>query len=123
MGNAFYDEMAAVAVELLADAEFGATLSLTRTTGGTLNPVTGVISGASTSTLSVHAAEMQINQEFAKLLGGTVEQNDKLIIADPQVQLLLTDKITLDGALYGMVKIVPYNPAGTPVAYLAQLRR
>lgn len=123
MSNAFYNEMAAVAVELLADAEFGATLSLTRTTPGVLNPVTGTITGGSTASIPIHAAEIQINNTYAALLGGSIQMSDKLIIVDPQTPLLMSDKVTLDGALYGMVKIVPYDPAGTPVAYMAQLRR
>lgn len=121
--NPFYDDMAAVAVELLGDDEFGMTVNLTRTTPGTLSPITGTVTGGSTTTIPIHVAEIQINNAYAALLGGSIQITDKLIMVDPQTALQMTDKIALDGSLYGIIKIVPYNPAGTPVAYMAQLRK
>lgn len=110
----FYSELAAVAVELLT--EFGQAITLTRTTGKSIDPVTGV----ATPGTSADQETVGVIKPYAKgLIDGTLIQvGDKEAIITATIEPLTSDRIN------GMqiVNITEINPAGTVLVYKVQVR-
>lgn len=117
-----YDDIAAVADELLE--EFGATCTLGVVTVGAYNTTTG--SAASTSTpTSITAALFDFPQRFID--GTTILVGDKRALIStaglataPKAADTLTDSL---GAVYRVINAKAIAPAGTPVLYIAQVRK
>ena len=110
----FYSEMADVALELLT--EYGRSITLTRTTGGSIDPVTGaIIAGASDDQVTIGV----IKPYQASLIDGTlIKASDKEVILSSSIAPLMTD--TINGMQ--IVKIDEISPAGTVVVYKVQVR-
>lgn len=114
--SAFYDEMAAVARDLLR--EFGAPITFTRTTGEVKNPVTGAIT--TTGTTTSHSPMGVIVPIKSNLVDGTrIKAGDKLLITDDSFAPLMTDKVTG----WAIQEIEDKNPAGTPLVYFTRVRK
>lgn len=114
-----YARMAATATRLLTDN--GQPMALRRTSGGTFDPVTGTTTGQSTADLATVGIMEAIGTGYA--LANEVQDGDLLAMIDASQAPLLTDKLVVGTAVYGIVKIIPMNPAGTPVAYKLQVRQ
>lgn len=112
----FYDGMASVARELLA--EFGAPIVFTRVTGEVKNPVTGQVTTlGTTTTFSPNGVIVPIN---AKLIDGTrIKAGDQLCIIDDTLEPLMSDKI----AGWSIQEIGYKKPAGTPLVYFVRVRK
>jgi hypothetical protein len=110
----FYSELAEVAVELLT--EFGQAITLTRTTGKSIDPVTGAI----TPGTSDNQPTIGVIKPYAKnLIDGTLIQvGDKEVILSPAIAPLTSD--TINGMQ--VVNITEINPAGTVLVYKVQVR-
>ena len=110
----FYSDMADVAVELLA--EFGKTITLERITGGSTNPVTGVVTPGSEDNQETVGVVKPYKQS---LIDGTIiKMGDKEAILSPEVEPLMTD--TIEGMQ--IININKIDPAGTVLAYKLQVR-
>jgi hypothetical protein len=111
----FYDEMATVARDLLA--EFGAPIAFTRVTGEVRNPATGQITTpGTTTTLTANGVVVPIR---ARLVDGTrIKAGDKDMILDDTFEPLMSDKTTG----WSIQEITPSNPAGTPLVYFVRVR-
>ena len=109
----FYSDMAEVAVELLN--EFGQSITLTRTTGGSINPVTGVVVPGADDSKQTFGVIMPIKRPFADgFINQTlISESNRQAILSPDVEPLITDRIN------GMeiVNIDEISPAGTVLAY------
>jgi hypothetical protein len=114
-----YNRMAATATRLLTDN--GQPMALRRTSGGTFDPVTGTTTGQSTADLATVGVMLDIDTSYA--LANEVQDGDLLAMVDASQTPLLTDKLVVGAEVYGIVKIMPLNPAGTPVAYKLQVRQ
>ena len=110
----FYSDMAEVAVELLT--EFGQSITLTRTTGGGIDPVTGAITpGIDDSKVTTGV----ITSYDKELVDGTlILSTDKRVVLSADVQPLITD--TINGMR--IINIDEKNPAGTVLEYIVQVR-
>ena len=109
-----YSDLANVAVELLT--EFGQSITLTRTTGETTDPVSGaVFQGASADQLTTG-----VMKPYAKNLidGNLIQVGDKEVVLSPTVAPLTTDRIND----MQIVNITEINPAGTVLIYKVQVR-
>lgn len=117
--SAFYEEMAAVVVELLA--EFGAPVILERTTGGQSHPVTGV----TTPIVQDDKTTTGILKRYPNKLidGSRIKSGDRLIVIDATVKPEMSDKPSINGETWTIVSIEAANPAGIPLAYFIQARR
>lgn len=126
---AFYDEMADMALEMLA--EFGRVIQLSRTVGGDYDPDTGTTGGSTESenaTVVILPASNGTVQAFdIRYENGTlIEQNLRaLTIAAKDLAWvpIAGDKATFDGSDWTFIGCTPVNPAGTPVVYKAAVKR
>ncbi len=119
---AFYDEMADVALEMLA--EFGRTIQLSHTVDGEYDPDTGTSVGTvetQDATVVILPASNGTVQAFdIRYENGTlIEQNLRaLTIAAKDLAWvpIAGDKATFDGSDWTFIGCTPVNPAGTPVS-------
>tara|TARA_R110000782_G_C14819221_1_gene413868 strand:- start:21717 stop:22073 length:357 start_codon:yes stop_codon:yes gene_type:complete len=116
---AFYDDMAAVAVELLN--EFGTPVVLPRVTGGSYDPVTGETTAGSDESATTIGL---IKPYPDNLIDGTrIRSTDKMLVITAAVEPLMTDTPQMGGTTLGsVVGIKTVNPAGIPICYFVQVR-
>tara|TARA_R110000796_G_scaffold42012_5_gene104144 strand:+ start:1162 stop:1521 length:360 start_codon:yes stop_codon:yes gene_type:complete len=119
MSDAFYDSMAATAAKLIT--KFGAVGTLTRTTGGSVNPVTGAIIAGTTVTYSPNTIVQKYSDDIVN--GTRILSSDRLIILDNTIEPLTTDVITIRGENWTVISIAESRPAGIPLVYFVQARR
>lgn len=114
----FYDEMQAVATELLGEFKQGI-VKLRRYTPGTPNPATPWVPAAPTKVdtdLSAVVKRLHQRYENGALV---VETGDMVTFSVPAVAPLITDKIVLSGVERSITNLTPIPPSGTVVAYKA----
>ena len=116
----FYDDMSAVAIELLA--EFGMPIVLTRGTGETFDPVSDEVTPGASREYSPNGIFTEWDDSLLKAFGN-VESGDGVILIDGTVKPLTTDSVTADGVDYGIVAIQPIKPATKALAYYLQVRK
>jgi hypothetical protein len=119
MSEAFYNSMAATASKLIT--KFGAVGEIKRTTGGSIDPVTGTVTAGTTVIYTPNT----IVQKYAdELVDGTrILSSDRMIILDNTIEPVSTDTITIGGENWSIVSIRESNPAGIPLVYFVQARR
>ena len=116
--SAFYDDMAATALELLA--EFGAPVTLRRVTPGAYDPATS----SASSTITDLPTTGLVRDYKASLIDGTrILVGDKECVLSNEQAPKLTDKLPVDGVDWSIVDIKEINPAGTVVCYFVQVRK
>ena len=115
----FYGEMADVVTGLLA--EFGKPITLTRTVAQSIDPVTGEV----TPGMETSFAPNGVMKSYPdKAIDGTrILSGDKQLILDPSVEPLMTDVATVKGERWVIQEVEAVNPAGTPLAYKARVRK
>lgn len=116
---AFYDDMAATATELLT--EFGAPVTLARTTGESTHPVTGVVTPGTDDTKTTIGILKKYPDNFID--GTRILSGDRMLILDASVQPLMTDRPVIGEQQWTPVSIETINPAGTPLTYSVQVRK
>lgn len=114
----FYTQMAATASRLIG--KYGQAISIKRTTGESVDPVTGIVTAGTTSTL----ATTGILQRYPDALidGTRILTADRLAMLAPTREPALTDKLAFGGKDWPIVSIQTANPAGTPLVYFVQVR-
>ena len=95
----FYDRTAATAARLLAS--YGQPVSITRTSGGTYDPLTGETTGQTTTTYT----------------------DKKLLCAAFEVDPVVTDTVTVGGLDWTVMRVKTLSPAGAAVLHELQVRR
>lgn len=117
---AFYDDMAATALELLT--EFGSAVTLPRTTGGSIDPVTGAVVSGSDATVTTTG---MIKPYPDHLIDGTrIMRGDREMVLSNEREPLPTDTPTINGENWSIVGIKTVKPDdATPVVYFCQVRR
>lgn len=120
MSAAFYTGIAAKAGRLLE--RFGTTITVKRTTGETLDPVTGTYSGGTTTTYKPKGLFQRIPQQ---LIDGTrILQSDRMIVLDSTVEPLTSDTITVDSEDWTIQEVRPVKPNGAnDVVHFVRVRR
>jgi hypothetical protein len=119
----FYDDMAAVADEVMAEFQQG-TVVLRRTVLGASDPLTPWIPGTPTPTdYPLKAAVKGVSQQYVD--GTTVLSSDEQVTCSvPAVTPdMSTDSLLIDGVAVTVVKNFAIPAAGTPVAYRFIVRR
>lgn len=115
----FYSDMADVTVELLT--EFGRSVTLKRSTGNSIDPITGVVTpGVDASVITTGV----LKPYPSRMIDGVriLSTDRELTITNEQTPAP-TDKPTMDGEEWAIVGITEMNPAGTVIAYKIQVRR
>lgn len=124
---AFYDDMASVALELIA--EFGSEQTLRDITPGSYDPVSGETTGDTpisqpAQLLLLDYTLQESGQQYAE--GSEIRQGDKKIIIAAKGLAwppALTTRIDVEGVLWQVVNVKEANPAGTPLVYFCQGRK
>ena len=115
----FWADMASTATELLA--EFGAPVTIRRTTGGTYTPSSDTTSGETTADYT--ATGMVRDYRAGQIDGTVIRQGDRELVLDATVTPTVGDTVLIDSAYWSVVSVRSVNPAGTPVAHFVQVRR
>lgn len=114
-----YAKMAATAARLLE--KFGSTVTVKRETGGSVDPVSGVVTSGSQTTYSPNGVLTKFPDN---LIDGTrIQASDRKLILDDTIAPLLTDKVTIQGEDWTLQEIMTVNPAGTAIIYECVARR
>jgi hypothetical protein len=115
----FYVGLAKVAKDLLTKR--GQTITISRTSGSTYDPVTGVTSAG---TVTNYLPKGILKQYKSHLIDGTrILATDRELVIDDTVEPLMTDTITIAGESWTPIMLGETNPAGTPLVYKVQVRR
>jgi hypothetical protein len=118
MSDAFYNRLAATASKLLT--KFGGVVSVSRTTGGSVDPITGAVTPGSTTTLT---AKGLITDFDTKLMDGTaIQHGDRLLVIDNTFEPLMTDRPVIGSQQWNIVSIMAKQPANVAVVYMVQVR-
>ncbi|UVM02019.1 hypothetical protein LOY41_12245 [Pseudomonas atacamensis] len=119
----FYDEMAAIAIEMIT--EFGQPVTIRATTIGEYDPETGSAPADSTKEQTAQGILLDFTgQEFQN--NSLIKQGDKkLKIAAQGLEWgpELLNKVVVQGRTWSIVPpLKEINPAGTPILYELQVR-
>jgi hypothetical protein len=119
MSDAFYNSLASTASKLLS--KFGGDVTISRTTGGSINPVTGAVTAGTTTVLEAKGLITDFKDE---LIDGTVIQyGDRLLVIDSSIVPVLTDRPVVSNQQWNIMKIMTKQPANVPIVYLLHVRR
>lgn len=114
-----YDAMAATALRLLQN--FGQSVTLVRSTGNSIDPVTGVAvvgTDASVTTTGI----MKMYPSF--MIDGTrILATDRQIVLSSEQVPVATDTVTIGSEDWSIVDIKTVSPAGTDLVYFVQVRK
>lgn len=117
----FYGDMSETVLDMLT--EFGMPATLTRQTGGSFDPTTGVVTGSSTATYTVTVAQFDYDLKDS---GADYQKETEIRSGDKQILLaasgfavvpVQSDTITVAGTIYNIVNIKALSPAGVVVMY------
>jgi len=116
----FYAGLADTAARLLADK--GQTISFSRQTGATFDPVLGAESGGSLTAFTGNGAAFGYNN--AEIDGTVVQRGDvRLIVESTSTVPEQNDECTVDSVVYRVMNVEPISPGGTTVINKIQLRK
>lgn len=103
-------DLSATATALMKSLGDEAYVKITRTTGGTFDPVEGETTGGTTDILPTVGVVVKLE---SRLIDGTrIKATDKMILLDKDVTPLYTDLITFGGVDHTVVDIGEINHAG-----------
>lgn len=114
-----YAKMAATALRLLE--KFGMTVTLVRTTGGSIDPVTGaVVAGTSANQTTTGL----LRKYPDNLIDGTrIMTGDRQAVLSNEVRPLLTDRLRVAGEDWNVMGIETVKPTDTTLVYFVQVRK
>lgn len=116
----FYSGLAAVATRLLDT--YGQTVTFSRETGGSFDPVLGVYSGQSTSTFTGSGAAFDFNR--SEIDGEIIQRGDiRLMLEAVDTKPIIGDACTVNGVDYRVMSVMESSPGGTVTHYELQLRK
>ena len=117
--STFYSQMADTASRLIT--QFGQSITIKRNTGGSVHPVTGVVTAGTTASLT---AKGILKAYPDNLIDGTrITKSDRMLILDDSQVPVMTDKITVQSQDWNIEDITTSNPAGVPLVYFVQVRK
>lgn len=115
-----YSNIAATALALLA--KFGATVTLTRTTGGVFDPVTGYQSASVDASVTTTGL---LKPYPDRMIDGTrILAGDRELVLSNEQEPLPNDKPVIGGESWAIIGIKTVKPNGVDaVVYFAQVRK
>ena len=117
--SAFYYKMAKTAKNLIR--KYGQAVSITRTTGEVINPVTGVTTAGTTETFLPNGILKPYNDDLVD--GTRILKTDLELTLDDTVKPMTSDKPIVNSEIFTVVGNVEISPAGTPLIYKLQVRK
>lgn len=101
----------------------GMPVFLVRETGEEFDPVRGKVTPGATEELKTTGVLTSFTKTTETEFGGNIVSGDMLLTLTAEVEPLPTDKTLVLGDIWQIVRILPVNPAGTPVCYKIQVRK
>jgi len=115
----FYEDRAVSAGKLIS--KFGQTVTVTRTSGEEVDPITGTVTAGTEETFLPKGIFQKIPDSLID--GSRITDSDRMLILDDTVAVDQSDTITISGQEWPIQDIKPSNPAGTPLVYFVRVRR
>lgn len=111
--------MSATALGLLT--KFGQSITLSRETGGSIDPVTGAVTPGADASVTTTGILLKYPD---MMIDGTriLDSDRRLLISNEQIPQP-SDKPLIDSQEWAIVNIETLSPAGTDVIYELQVRR
>ena len=109
-----------IAKSLKAD---GQSMTLTRVSGGVLDPVSGTITGEVTQTWTVYGVTKSYKYSDINASGGLVLSGDKLALIGATVKPVPGDKLTIMGGIWNVIAVDELSPQGEALLYYVQIRK
>lgn len=119
MSATFYTSMAATASRLLT--KFGMAITIKRTTGNSINPVTGVVVGGTTVSYTPQGLVQRYRDD--QIDGTRILSSDRLVIVDNTIEPLTTDTITLSSQDWSIISVQESKPSTVGIVYFIQARK
>lgn len=115
-----YSPLAAVAVSLVD--KFGQDATVRRITGEAYDPVTGVLTGGTTTNTTVRAVIVGIAKDYAEQLGGSVQSGDMMALVASYAPLA-SDSLILGADTWAILDVQEVKPGPVGLLYKAHIRR
>jgi hypothetical protein len=101
----------------------GRAMTLSRTTAGTYNPVTGG-STPTTATYTVHGITTSYGYNAYNDSNTLIQKGDKQAIFEAGIlEPIPSDTLTIQGIIWKVISVDTINPAGTDLLYKCQIRK
>lgn len=113
-----YLRMAATATRLIT--QNGKAITISRTTDGAYDPITGTTTSTTTTNTSY---AVQTEYASADIDGTLILLGDAKFMCIPGVEILKGDVLTCDTGVWRVINVKPKNPGGTVLDYEVQARR
>lgn len=109
-----------IAKSLKAD---GQAMTLTRVSGGVLDPVSGTITGEVTQTWTVYGITKRYKASEINASGGLILTGDKQAVIDATVKPLPGDSLTIMGTAWKVISVDELSPQGEALMHYVQYRK
>ena len=109
-----------IAKSLNAD---GQSMTLTRMSGGILDPVAGTITGEVTQAWTVYGITKRYKASEINASGGLILTGDKQAIIDSTVKPLPGDTLSIMGTVWKVISSDELSPQGEALLYYVQCRK
>jgi hypothetical protein len=117
---AFYDEMAALALELLT--EFGSSVSIYRVDGRAIDPVSGAVTAGTPSTLTTTGVMRSYKSELVD--GVNVLRGDRELVLSNEQTPTLSDLIVFGSDKWRVINVSTVRPDNaTAIVHFVQVRK
>lgn len=114
-----YSRPAATALRLLT--KFGQSVTLSRKTGASTNPITGAVTAGTDASVVTTGLIKPYPDNMVD--GSRILDSDRELVLSSEYEPLPSDKPIVNGEEWAIVRIKTVSPAGTPVVYFVQVRR
>ena len=115
-----YANLKATARKLLAN--FGQTITFTRTSEPVYNNDTGELT-STTVTFSDMGVIFPFRDGVTNVAGSLIQAGDQEVFWQGTTAPIPTDRLTVSGVDYNVIAVMPIEPGGTNVLYQLQVRR
>lgn len=115
----FYESLGDTALTLLV--KFGQSITLSRETGGSVDPITGAVTAGTDA--SVITTGLIKPYPDAMIDGTRILDSDRELVLSNEYEPLPSDKPVIGGEEWAIVNITTISPSGTDVIYKVQVRR
>lgn len=109
-----------IAKSLKADSQ---AMTLTRMSGGILDPVAGTITGEVTQTWTVYGITKRYKSSEINASGGLILTGDKQAIIDATIKPLPGDTLSIMGTAWKVISSDELSPQGEALLYYVQCRK
>lgn len=114
-----YTDGAATALRLLK--KYGIPVTLSRTTGGSIDPVTGAITAGTDA--SKTPTGLFVNFPVEMIDGTRIQAGDKRLIMAADVTPLTTDTVPYGGYTWIVHSVETVSPTGVDIVHFVHIRR